>query len=186
MRKIVIINRAPEWNMGTAAEAFTAGFFARLGYQVSLQNVTSTSLYNFFIANNDGNEINIVVKGSQDGLWRLTQDCLSNGKRDYVKAAERWISKFSPKTIFCLVQFKDVKKLDSPRIYLATPKEIVERLKRASAGNGGCNLYENKMWIKKADGYGTTDKLPDNWMISEQRIKKLLRSTSKSLEKQRT
>lgn len=182
MRKIVIINRAPEWNMGTAAEAFTAGFFARLGYSISVYKGVNPAGYNFKIENN-GVEINIAVKGSEDGLWRLTQDCLSQGKRDYSKAAERWKSKFSSKTIFSLVQFKDVKKLDSPRIYLATPNEIVERLKNASAGKGGCNLYENKMWVKKASGYGTTDKVPDNWMISEKRINNILKLTSRSIRK---
>ncbi|UTW65995.1 hypothetical protein KFE94_15250 [bacterium SCSIO 12643] len=183
MRKIVIINRAPEWNMRMASEAFTAGFFARLGYKISKPHGIEDSHYNFKITL-DENEINVAVKGSQDGLWRLTQDYVTRGKRDYIKAAERWFSRFGPHTIFSLVQFKDVEKLDAPRIYLATPKEIFERLKNSSSGKGGCNLYENKVWVKKASGYGTTDKVPENWMMTESRIKSLCKSASLLLEKQ--
>ncbi len=60
MRKIVIINRAPEWNMRMASEAFTAGFFARLVYKISKPHCIEDSHYNFKITL-DENEINIAI-----------------------------------------------------------------------------------------------------------------------------
>jgi hypothetical protein len=70
----------------------------------------------------------------------------------------------------CFVQFKGVRITETPRVYLATPKEVAERLKQTSKGKGETILYENKTWTKRAYGYGTTDKIPDSWLISSQRL----------------
>jgi Holliday junction resolvase-like predicted endonuclease len=114
--------QSSSWHIGVAAEAFAAGLFARLGYDVSVQYGANQPEYDLMIAK--GDQISKVsVKGSQDGSWGLTQGHLTKGKADYHQATERWLSKHSQKTIFCLVQFENVDLLESPRVYLATPKE---------------------------------------------------------------
>ena len=69
----------------------------------------------------DGEKIlKISVKGSQDGGWGLTQNFKKG--RTYREAAEEWLKKHHKKTIFCLVQFKNVDDSQMPRMYLASPE----------------------------------------------------------------
>ena len=57
-----------------------------------------------------------------------------------------------------------------PRIYLATPAEIAERLNASARGRGETILYENHTWGPRAVGHGTTDRIPDEWIISAERL----------------
>ena len=164
--------KTSSWHIGVAAEAFAAGLFARLEYDVSVQYGANQPEYDLMIAKGD-NILKVSVKGSQDGSWGLTQGYLTKGKANYHQAADKWLAKHSKKTIFCLVQFKNVELLETPRVYLATPNEIASQLKQTSKNKGDTILFEEKIWTKRAHGFGTVDKLPKNWLISQERIKEI-------------
>ena len=162
------------WHVAVAAEAIAAAQFARLGYDVSVQYGANQPEYDLMIAKR--NEVlKISVKGSKDGSWGLTQSLLEKGKADYHMSIDKWLLKHESKRIvFCFVQFKGCELNQMPRIYLATPLEVAKELKSSSNGKGGSILYENHIWTKRAYGYGTTEKIPDEWKISQERIVELL------------
>ena len=109
---------------------------------------------------------------SQDGQWGLTQSFIKSA--DYIKAAEAWLARHRAKTVFCLVQFKGVDIDALPRVYLATPTEIAQRLKESANGRGDTILYERKVWGPRATGFGTTDAIPPSWVLSEARADSIL------------
>jgi hypothetical protein len=158
------------WHVGVAAEAFAAGMFARLGYDVSVQYGANQPGYDLIVAKSDS-IIRISVKGSQDGGWGLTQGYVENA--DYHKAADDWLKDQNPKIIFCLVQFQNTKFDESPRFYLATAVEIADQLKRCSNGRGNTALQEDYLW-KAGVAAGVRDKLPDSWRFTHERIEELL------------
>jgi Holliday junction resolvase-like predicted endonuclease len=174
--KMTLKYKTTSWHIGVAAEAFAAALFARFGYDVSVQYGANQPEYDLMIADGDS-ILKVSVKGSQDGSWGLTQSYLEKGKANYHESISIWLDKHSKKTIFCLLQFKGTELLEIPRVYLATPKEIAKQLRETANGRGDTILYENKIWTKRAFGYGTTDKIPDNWKISDMRIKELFRLT---------
>ena len=155
------------WHVGVAAEAYAAAIFARYGYDVSVQYGANQPEYDLIAVSGD-QMLKISVKGSQDGSWGLTQsykkDC------DYHEAIARWLSAHHKKTIFCLVQFQNTAPNEMPRIYLASPEEIAERMNATAAGRGDTILYENHTWGPRAVGRGTTDRIPDQWLISAERL----------------
>ena len=155
------------WHVGVAAEAYAAAIFARYGYDVSVQYGANQPEYDLIAVSGD-QMLKISVKGSQDGSWGLTQsykkDC------DYHEAIARWLSVHHKKTIFCLVQFQNTAPNEMPRIYLASPEEIAERMNATAAGRGDTILYENHTWGPRAVGRGTTDRIPDQWLISAERL----------------
>ena len=57
-----------------------------------------------------------------------------------------------------------------PRVYLASPQEIADRMNATANGRGDTILYENHTWGERAFGAGTTDRIPDSWRISAERI----------------
>ncbi|MEK6725984.1 MAG: hypothetical protein AABY54_05465 [Deltaproteobacteria bacterium] len=124
----------------------------------------------------DGNRVlKVSVKGSQDGGWGLTQSFIKNA--DYHGAVDKWLSRHSNKTIFCLVQFKETSIETLPRIYLATPQEIADWLKKAAAGRGDTILYEKHVWSARGYAAGTTDVIPESWKFTEKRLKEIARKT---------
>lgn len=167
------------YHVGVAAEAIAAAQFARLGYDVSVQYGANQPEYDLLISKDDI-ILKVSVKGSQDGSWGLTQGFLTKGKADYLAATDKWLAKHGMKTIFCLVQFKNVSLDQLPKLYLAKPTEIAKRLKETSNGHGGTILHENHTWkIKKAIGYGSTDKIPDDWKFTKSRIELLFETIGK-------
>lgn len=158
------------WHVGIAAEAFAAGIFARYGYDVSVQYGANQPEYDLIAVSGD-RMLKISVKGSQDGEWGLTQgfkkDC------DYHEATARWLASHHKKTIFCLVQFKGTGNNEMPRIYLASPKEIADMMDASAGGRGETILRENHTWGPRAAGRGTTDRIPDSWIISEERLREM-------------
>ena len=158
------------WHVGVAAEAYAAAVFARFGYDVSVQYGANQPEYDL-IATSGDLMLKISVKGSQDGSWGLTQGYKKNC--DYHTATEKWLEAHHKKTIFCLVQFQGTEPNEMPRIYLATPKEIAERLDASAGGRGDTILYENHVWGPRAAGKGTTDRIPDEWKISAERLEHL-------------
>lgn len=162
------------WHLATAAEAIAAAQFARFGYDVSVQYGANQPEYDLMVA--DGARIlKISVKGSADGGWGLSQAQLAKlRKANYHGAADAWLARHKPLTAICLVQFKDVADDAMPRVYLAWPKEICERLKAASGGRGDTILWENYTRGPRAAGAGTIERLPDNWRMTRERIQGLL------------
>lgn len=163
------------WHVSVAAEAIAAAQFARLGYDVSVQYGANQPEYDLIISKGkDDTPLKISVKGSQDGSWGLTQNYLEKGKADYKNSIDKWLSKHGKRTILCFVQFKESKLDELPRVYLATPKQVAEHLKKTVKGRGDTILYENHTWEKKnSAGYGTTDKIPDEWKFTRQLIVQL-------------
>ena len=157
--------------IGVAAEAFAAGFFARLGYNVLIQYGANQPEYDLIIAKED-KLLKISVKGSQDGGWGLTQSYKKGAT--YHEAIDKWLSRHNQKTVMALVQFLGIPINESPRLYLAFPSEIAEEMKKISKGRGDTILYEEVIWGPKANGYGTTDKIPDSWVFSTDRVEELL------------
>lgn len=155
------------WHVGIAAEAYTAAVFARYGYDVSVQYGANQPEYDLIAVSGD-RMLKISVKGSQDGSWGLTQ----NYKKgcDYHEAIDKWLASHHRKTIFCLVQFMDTAPNELPRIYLATPEEIAERMKASAGGRGETILYEDHTWGPRAFAAGTTDRIPDEWKICAERL----------------
>lgn len=163
--------RVSSWHIKIAAEAFAAGLFARCGLDVSIQYGADQPEYDLIIAKGD-KLLKVSVKGSQDGGWGLTQSYLK--RADYHGAIDTWLSRHSPKTILCFVQFKDVPIDGFPRVYLATPTEVAQRLRETAKGRGDTILYEEHHWSARATGAGTIEKIPEDWRFSEARIDQLL------------
>lgn len=164
------------WHVGVAAEAYAAAVFARYGYDVSVQYGANQPEYDLIAASGD-RILKISVKGSQDGSWGLTQkykkDC------DYHEAIAKWLDAHHRKTIFCLVQFMNTEPNEMPRIYIASPEDIAERLNASAGGRGETILYENHTWGPRAKSCGMTDKIPNEWIITRQRLEKMFNSYGK-------
>jgi hypothetical protein len=165
------------WHVATAAEAFAAAQFARYGYDVSVQYGANQPEYDLMIASG-GRILKVSVKGSADGGWGLSQTQLSKLRNaNYHGAAELWLERHKPLTALCLVQFRGVADDDMPRIYLAWPKEIADRLKAASGGRGDTLLWENYTRGPRAAGAGTIERIPENWKMTRSRVHELVEAT---------
>ena len=113
------------WHVGVAAEAFAAALFARYGYDVSVQYGANQPEYDLIAVSGD-KMLKISVKGSQDGSWGLTQSYKKGC--DYHEAIAKWLRDHHKKTVFCLVQFQNTAINEMPRVYLASPQEIADRM----------------------------------------------------------
>ncbi len=166
------------WHVATAAEAIAAAQFARFGCDVSVQYGANQPEYDLMIV--DGaKSLKVSVKGSSDGGWGLSQTQLTKlGNANYHGAADAWLLRHKPRTAICLVQFKDVPADAMPRVYLAWPKEIAERLKAASGGRGDTILWENYTRGPRAAGAGTIERVPDNWKMTRERVQQFLAENS--------
>jgi hypothetical protein len=165
--------RISPYHVGVSAEAFAAALFARLGCDVLVQYGANQPEYDLVVSR-EGRSVKVSVKGSQDGAWGLTQSYLTGA--DYQGAADKWLAKHDERTLFCLVQFKDVDPLELPRMYLAWPSEIARRLKETAKGRGGTIIYEKKVWTSRALAAGTTDRIPRDWQFTEERLAQALRA----------
>jgi hypothetical protein len=171
-------DKPSSWHVAVSAEAFTAAQFARCGFDVSVQYGADQPEYDLIVARGDY-LMKISVKGSQDGSWGLTQSYLeranklSGTKANYHGAIDIWLDRHGSKTVFSFVQFLGVTLDQLPRIYLASPHEIAQRLRDTAKGRGDSILYERQVWTSRAVGAGTIDELPIEWRFSEQRIEQL-------------
>lgn len=164
--------RMTPYHVKVAAEAFAAGLFAQAAYDILVQYGADQPQYDLVVSR--GKVIKKVsVKGSQTGAWGLAQSYLK--KANYPAAIDSWLSIQGKEIILCLVQFKGIKLGECPRIYLATPKEIAERLKNECNRRGATILYEDHAWGARAIGAGTRDKLPDSWRFSIERLEELMK-----------
>jgi len=163
-----------QYLVSVVAEATTVSLFARCGYDVSVQYKAGQPKHDL-MASKDSDVFKIQVKGSQDGGWGLTQS-FKKADKSYHDAIKLWVDKFTPNTIVSLVQIQNVQIDELPRVYLATPQEVATRLRESSNGRGETILFENKVWTEIANGYGTIDKIPDEWKFSEKRIQELIKN----------
>lgn len=171
------MNTFSSWHVGVSAEAYAAALFARCGYDVSVQYGANQPEYDLIAVSGDL-MLKISVKGSKDGGWGLSQK-YKNKNCTYHDANNMWLAKHHNKTIFCLIQFQNTNIDEMPRVYIATPKEIADRLNESANGRGDTILYENHTWTSKAAGQGTTDKTPDEWKFSEERISEMFKKYGK-------
>ncbi len=158
------------WHVGIAAEAYAAALFARCGYDVSVQYGANQPEYDLIAVSGDL-MLKISVKGSKDGSWGLSQGYKKG--RDYHEANQAWLNAHHKCTIFCLVQFSNTAVDEMPRVYLASPAEIAERMNETANGRGDTILYEDHTWTSRAAGRGTTDRIPDHWAFSSDRIREM-------------
>jgi len=160
------------WQVATAAEAFAAGQFARLGWDVSVQYGANQPEYDLVVVDRD-RFLKVSVKGSNDGGWGLTQSYLQNA--NYHAAADAWLEKHSKTTIFCFVEFKGIPLGDLPRMYLVRPDEVARWLKAAAGGRGDTILYERHVWTMRARAAGTIDEMPAAWRFTPERLADIAR-----------
>jgi hypothetical protein len=163
------------WHVSVAAEAISAALFACSGYDVSVQYGPNQPEYDLMVAKSEL-MFKVSVKGSQDGGWGLCQSYLKKGTADYHGAIDRWVERHKPHTVVCLVQFKEAELVQMPRVYIATAREIGERLHSTAKGRGDTILYERHEWGSRAHGAGTIEEIPASWRFSGQRLNQLARS----------
>lgn len=159
------------WHVSVAAEAIAAAQFARIGLDVSVQYGANQPEYDLIVARGD-TTLKVSVKGSQTGSWGLTQSHMQNA--DYHSAIRAWLERHHRSTVFCLVQFKGVALHELPRVYIAQPVEIANRLMSTAGGRGGTILYEYRKWGPNASGRGTVDEIPKEWAFSADRMRELM------------
>jgi Holliday junction resolvase-like predicted endonuclease len=160
------------WHVSVAAEAIAAALFARHGLDVSVQYGANQPEYDLIVARGD-ELLKVSVKGSQDGGWGLSQSYLTPKKADYHDAADKWRARHKKRTVLCFVQFKDVLPDQMPRVYLATPEEVIQRLKSSGNGRGGTILYERFTHGPRARAAGQLEEIPLAWCFSYDRVQQM-------------
>ena len=166
-------NTFTSYHVGVAAEAIVAALFARCGVDVSVQYGANQPEYDLIVSRGE-QMLKVSVKGSQDGSWGLCQSQLERGTADYHAAIQKWEEKHKPQTVMCFVQFKGVGHTDMPRVYLAWPAEVAERLRATAKGRGDTILYEHHKWTDRAHGSGTEEHIPESWLFTSDRVQHLL------------
>lgn len=153
-----------------------AAQFALCGFDVSVQYGANQPEYDLIVAKGD-ELLKVSVKGSQDGSWGLTQSDIENA--DYHEAVDKWLKRHGSHTVFCLVQFQNVELNQLPRMYLATPTEIANRLKEARTGLGDTILREHHEF-RSGKAAGCVDRIPESSRFTTQRIDELLAGRERS------
>lgn len=167
------MGKMTSWHVGVSAEAFVAAQFARFGYYVFVQYGANQPGYDLMVEVKD-KSLRVSVKGSQDGSWGLTQGYKKGC--DYHQAIQAWQeANDKKKIIFCLVQFQGINDNEMPRMYLATPAEIAQKMNASAGGRGDTILYEKHTRGPRAAGSGTIDSIPTEWAFTEQRIQDMLK-----------
>ncbi len=165
-----------QWQVSVAAEALAAAQFARCGCDVSVQYGANQPEYDLIVARGE-NLLKVSVKGSQDGSWGLTQTYLTKlGNANYLGAIDEWLRRHGLKTVFCFVQFKGAELNELPRLYLARPPEVAQRLRETAKGRGDTILYEKHSWGVRAVGAGTEERIPESWCFTMARADELFSS----------
>ena len=174
-----LVSAFTSWHVGVAAEAIAAALFARSGWDVSVQYGANQPEYDLLVSKKKSdNVLKVSVKGSKDDSWGLTQSYLPKRQDktqppQYLAAADAWLADHGEKTVLCLVQFYGTELAEMPRVYLATAKDVANRLKSTAKGRGDTILYERKVWTDRAHGAGTVDELPASWAFSKLRVQEL-------------
>lgn len=172
-------SKPTSWQVTVGAEGIAAAQFARCGFDVSVQFGPNRPWYDLVVAK-AGNLLKVSVKGSDDGRWALTETFLKRaadlkGKQaNYKGAIDLWLDHHGSRSVCCLVQFKDVSIGELPRIYLASPHEVAQKLRETAERLGNSSLHERYEWTSATDGSETIETLPPGWFFSEERVQELL------------
>jgi hypothetical protein len=172
-------NKPSTWQIALGAEGIAAAQFARCGFDVSVQSGRDKPWYELAVSK-AGNLLKVSVKGSDDGRWDLTQSYLKraadmSGKKSNCQGAiDLWLDHLGSRAMCCLVQFQGVPLDELPRLYLAAPQEVAQRMREIADRLGDSVLQEKYEWGGVGGGLGKIEGLPSSWRFSEQRIQDLL------------
>jgi hypothetical protein len=154
------------YQVSVAAESHMASQLSQAGYDVSVQYGANQPGYDL-VAVKPGRTLQVSVKGSQDGAWGLTQKH-KDGK-NYHQAADAWLERHDTNLVFAFVQFHGVTVGAMPRTYVARASEVAKHLKSLKRGGGDTRFEEEHVW-KSGRVKGLTDRIPDTWRFSQERI----------------
>jgi hypothetical protein len=171
-------SKSTSWPITVGAQGIAAAQFARCGFDVLMQAGHDKPWYDLVVTKS-GNLLKIAVKGSEDGRWCLAQSYQRSGNNsskfnDGHRAIDLWLDIHGSRTVYCLVQFEDVALNQLPRIYLATPVEIAQRMRESAERLGEPVLYEQYEWVSPETGFTSIEALPSSWLFCEERIHDLV------------
>jgi hypothetical protein len=166
------------WPITVGARGIAAAQFARCGFDVLMQAGHDKPWYDLVVTKG-GNLLKIAVKGSEDSRWCLAEPYQRAGSigskfSDGHRAIDLWLDIHGSRTVYCLVQFEDVALNQLPRIYLATPAEIAQRMRESEDRLGDPVLYEQYEWVSPEMGCAQIEALPSSWLFSDERIHELV------------
>lgn len=159
------------WPMSVGAAGIAAAQLARCGFDVLIQTGHDKPWYDLAVTK-AGNLLKIAVKASDNGCWCLVQSYLkrsghaSGSQADGNRAIDLWLDIHGARIAYCLVQFEGVSLDQMPRIYMATPAEIAQEMRAASARLGDPVLREQYEWRTAETGSLSAEALPSNWRFS--------------------
>ena len=171
-------SKSISWPITVGAQGIAAAQFARCGFDVLMQAGHDKPWYDLVVTKG-GNLLKIAVKGSEDGRWCLAQSYQRGGNSsskfsDDHRAIDLWLDIHGSRTVYCLVQFEDIPLNQLPRIYLASPVEIAQRLRESAERLGDPVLYEQYEWVSPETGSTAVEALPSSWLFSDERVHELV------------
>jgi hypothetical protein len=167
------------WQVALGSEGIAAAQFARRGFDVTIQSGRDKPWYELLVAR-EGSSLKVMVRGSADGAWSLTQAYLKQaGDRKsrrvrFHEATDLWLAHLGSRSICCLVQFHEVPIDELPRIYLASPAEVAHKMREIAERLDEPTLYERYEWLPEGETLTSVETLPAEWAFSEERIHELL------------
>jgi hypothetical protein len=178
--------KSGSWPITVAATGIASAQFARCGFDVMIQTGRDKPWYDLVVTKG-GNLLKIAVKASEDCRWRLAESYFQRAvppnakKPDISHAIRMWLDTHGERTVYCLVQFEGVSLNQLPRIYLATPGEIAQRMKESAERTGEAVLHEQYDWTSPESGFTAIEALPSTWLFSTERIHELLFPNAQSV-----
>jgi hypothetical protein len=171
-------SKSISWPITVGAQGIAAAQFARCGFDVLMQAGHDKPWYDLVVTKG-GNLLKIAVKGSEDGRWCLAQSYQRTGNSsskfsDDHRAIDLWLDIHGSRTVYCLVQFEDIPLNQLPRIYLASPVEIAQRMRESAERLGDPVLYEQYEWVSPETGSTAVEALPSSWLFSDERVHELV------------
>lgn len=176
-------SKTSSWAIALGAQGIAAAQFARCGFDVLSQSGGDKPWYDLAVTKT-GNLIKVSVKASDDGRWNLTHDFgrrpaeWGSGRFDSRGSIDLWLNRHGSRAVCCLVQFEGVAINQLPRIYLASPAEIAEKMSETVDRLGHCMLYEQYTWTARDSGLDSMEMLPSKWRFSPERIEELMSRNS--------
>ncbi len=171
--------KPPQWQIVLGASGIAAAQFARCGLDVTVVSGPERPWHDLVVTRSS-NLFKVCVLASDDGRWDLTQAYQKRAAArggsvvECHRAIDMWLDKHDARVVCCLVQFFGVSIDQLPRIYLATPYEIAQKLREALNRVGEAVLWEERNWVSDGDDSRIVEKLPADWLFSPERVRQLL------------
>lgn len=161
--------------LSVAAEAIAAAQFALFGFDVLEQAGQARFSYDLGVANSGG-MMKVTVHGDLGGFWTLVEPYMEHTRpslADRHRAIGLWLQNQSAHKVYCLVQFESADLTRMPRMYLASPQEIADRLHQAAERLTDSGFFEHgdatdPEWPRTREG------MPASWRFSKSRIEELM------------